>query len=192
MSVFHFIGPSSPYLLFLWLAGVIPSFSWCLLWGQELFWCFLFFSSGRWVTGQPLPHSCLVLPSAWPGDRLGQRNYRDERGPWGWVTWGQKCDTNQCCTSSNCFILKSWWLCGKQIAYDSAGFADSCTSLNEAQADPRGLQWVHPLDAHSWEMSNPVCSSVLAGAEIATLCSELSMGEGVTRLTVKWCFREIN
>lgn len=162
MSVFHFTGLSSPHLLILWLAGVIPSFSCCLLWGQELFWCFLCLSSERWVTGQALPQSCLVLPSAWPGDRLGQRNCRDKiagcAGTWGWVTWDQKCDTNPCCSSSNCFILKSWWLCGKQIAYDSVGFADSCTSLNEAQADPRGLQWVHPLDAHSWEMSDPVSS----------------------------------
>lgn len=105
----------------------------------------------------------------------------------------KKRDTKVCCSSGNCFVLlKGWCLCGKQIAYDSADFADSCTSLNEAQADPRGLQGVDPIDVHSCEMSEP-CLSLQYWQEIAAVYAQTrgvqSMGEGLLMLTVKCCFK---
>lgn len=105
----------------------------------------------------------------------------------------KKRDTKVCCSSGNCFVLlKGWCLCGKQIAYDSADFADSCTSLNEAQADPRGLQGVDPIDVHSCEMSEP-CLSLQYWQEIAAVYAQTrgvqSMGESLLMLTVKCCFK---
>lgn len=182
MSAFYFPGLSSPYLLFLWLAGVI-SFSWCLLWGQELFWCFLCFSSGRWVTGQALPHSCLVLPSAWPGDRLGQRNCRDK--------------ISGCMGNVGLSHMGSevWQIRVAAVATASSSKADGSVGsrlrMTQLALLTPAQVWMKP------RLTPEVCSefillmhtagrclilspaAVLAGVKIATLCSELSMGEGV-------------
>lgn len=192
MSVFHFIGLSSPYLLFFWLAGVIPPSPGVCSEGRS--WSGAFSSSA--VGGEWLDNHCHIavlccpqhgLETDWDKETTG---IRGERG-------GESHGIRSVTQISVAAVATA----SSSKADGSVGSRLPMTQL--ALLTPAQV-WMKP------RLTPEVCSefillmhtagrclilsavAVLAGVEIATLCSELSMGERVTRLTVKWCFRGIN